>query len=113
AISEFFTGQESHQAGRVVVRTDPAQRDGLYFILELSRPNAIGSVRLEWIPTDQKEARTQVFTLPAGASAREVLLGLTGEQAPASGIRPLAWRIEVLGVDGSLIDSHESFLWRM
>lgn len=113
-VSEFFSGAERQPSGRVVVRTEPEERDGLYFVLELIRPHSVAKARLLWIPTDAKEVVTVDFALPVSETTpREVFLGLTGMQTPAVGVRPLAWRIELFAVDGTLMDAHESFLWRM
>lgn len=113
SIREYFSGIEHHPRKQMVVRTTPEAKNGLYFVLELSAPAEVRAVRLSWIPSNAKDITVIIFELEGAPSGRELLLGLTGTDEPVRGVRPLAWKIDLLGEGGTVLDSHESFLWRM
>ncbi len=118
-ISEFFTGQEAVD-NRVLLRTDPEERTGLYVIAELKpRLRDIDpgtTLALEMIRSDANDVLTYDFTLPTEpARARIVYLGLTGADWPETDgrLRPVAWRLRLLDAGGDTVDTWRSFLWEM
>ncbi len=118
-LSEFFTGDEAVD-NRVLLRTDPAERTGLYVIAELQprlRDIAPGaSIKLELIRSDANEIHVHEFPLPtAPVRARIIYLGLTGADWPETDerLRPVAWRLRLLDAAGDPVDTWSSFLWEM
>jgi hypothetical protein len=110
-IREFFTGRE-HTGRRVILRSDPTQRAGVYFIMKfdhkLSRLPEDLTVGVDWI--DGANGLKQTFRGPMPADRKRtdtLLLGLT--DAPMTS--PLAWRVFVLEADGSILGEAKSFLW--
>ena len=68
-ISEFFTGREN-PGGQIVRRTQPAQREGFYFLVRLrNRGAAQPSARLvlSLIKPDSPQVRVHTFPLPLAA----------------------------------------------
>lgn len=115
AFSELFTRRESPQ-GRLIVRTDPAVRDGRYFLTLLDQDSGSlpsGSLLVaEVITALDKEPRTIRWELPAG-NGREIAAGLTGEQDPGEEVPVLAWRLRLVDGQGSVLAEKKSFLWEM
>ncbi|MCC5807800.1 MAG: hypothetical protein JJU00_15855 [Opitutales bacterium] len=118
-IGEFFSGKETVD-NRVLLRTDPGERTGLYVIAEL-KPRlrdipAGASLALEMIRSDANEIHVHEFPLPTEpARARILYVGLTGADWPESGerLRPVAWRLRLLNSAGDPMDTWSSFLWEM
>lgn len=112
-ISEYFTGQEN-TGSEVVIRSQPARRDGYYF---LARVRNHGSAQpaaklvLSIIKPDAPQVR--VYTFPAALAAGDTVfhLGLTGLDWPGPKARPVAWKLEAVATDGTLLAVHKSFLW--
>jgi hypothetical protein len=114
-ISEFFTGRED-TAGRVIVRSQPEVREGLYWMVRATSDQAIpaGEILLEVIAPDRNEPTT--YRLPFAAPGRRsvaFLAGLTGNDWPNPRARPTAWRLTITGPDGSPLAASASFLWEM
>ena len=114
-IPEYLTGKE-FSGRRLIVRTQPAQRAGLYFILTLSRSAAAlpndTKVRIELLL--EGEPRPKSFTLEIPKKrpfTRDLFMGLTGSHWPHPDIRPLAWNVSLVGPSDEIIDQKESFLW--
>ncbi len=116
-ISEFFTDEED-TGSNVVVRSDPAVRNGLYLIvnLECGAHVPAGSVaELRYLHPERSGEQTQRWTLPEfrAAPQRELRLGLTGKtwEKQFSGKRPAAWKLSVVSPDGETLVLRRSFLW--
>jgi hypothetical protein len=112
-ISEYLDGQEN-TSGETVLRSQPAQRDGFYFLVRLKNASdAIAGARVELsvITPASATARTLTFTadLPAGQHVFEC--GLTGADWPDATAHPVAWRIVVHAPGGAELASTQSFLW--
>ena len=112
-LSEFFNGREN-TGRRAIVRSQPDSRTGLYFSLALKVAELPGGakVKLEVVRTSAPEPKSFQMDLPqAPEGAREVLVGLTGEDWSGPDERPVAWRLQVLDVAGGIFASEKSFLW--
>lgn len=113
SIPEYFGGAETHGA-QIVVRTQPAVRDGFYFLVRTAAASAHGSVRFELdvVRPDSPEAKRYIFTtrLPGGEAVFQ--LGVTGADWPGGQrAQPVAWRITLRGADHAVLAEHKSFLW--
>jgi len=113
-ISEYLTGREN-TGGETVLRSQPARRDGFYFLVRLKNtgdPIAAATVKLDLITPASATPRTLTFTadLPAGQHVFEC--GLTGADWPNAKAHPVAWKIVIRAPDGAELASSQSFLWR-
>lgn len=116
-ISEFFTGEEN-SGYRLIRRTDPQQRAGLYFQARLSRPAAQlpdGSTAvLAIVLPDSQSTVVYHFSLPHSgedADKTQLWLGLTGENTPKDEAAPLAWQLRIEAPSGQTLAETHSFLW--
>lgn len=115
-ISEFFTGREN-TGSDFIVRSDPETRAGYYFTVRLKpypyRKHTVDeAVRLEVIMPGDVEPTLFTFALGPGKKRNPlILIGLTGDDWPDSGARPLAWRISFMNADGETLVQKQSFLW--
>jgi hypothetical protein len=112
-ISEYLTGQEN-TGGQTVLRSQPAQRDGFYFLVRLKTASAAvagASFELSIITPASATLRTVTFTadLPAGQHVFEC--GLTGADWPDATAHPVAWKIVLRAPGGAELASTQSFLW--
>jgi hypothetical protein len=124
-ISEYFTGREN-QGGNLILRTDEAERSGMYFHVGLPlgmRFEDGTTAVLEYIHSDAPDVETRTFVLPEmppGIFA-ELLLGLTGKDWPKSTRKAkshhtrslVAWRITLKDSAGVILVLRQSFLWAM
>lgn len=114
-IAEHFGFPE--QTGRkLILRSDPEQRQGLYFATHLDGriseyPVGTRAV-LEIILPDSPRARTFTFTLPEPApNYRVIWFGLTGKDEPADKKPPVAWHLTLQSASGETLAEKQSFLW--
>lgn len=125
-ISEYFTGRE--EAGEdVVVRTDAAERFGMYFRIGLPLNTTFppGSVLLvDYIRGDSPAVRTRSFELPPLSywPFAELRVGLTGKDWPGKAgkskeqdekLRLVAWRLTLKDAQGTTLFRQHSFLWKL
>ena len=116
-LSEYFTGKEN-TGNRMIVRSQPDERTGLYFILRLDRPvcdiHDASKVRMSiLLPL---LAEPIVYEMPfAGEKkrTRTVMVGLTGSDWQMGNITPVGWHVGVEDDAGNILAEHSSFLWRM
>jgi len=112
-ISEYFTGREN-MGERIIVHSRPDSRTGFYFVVRVKNTGQLVSgtkfVVQVILPISPDP---QVFTLPADvpAGGKVYQLGLTGTDWPGRRIYPVAWKLDLVGADGQLLASQESFLW--
>jgi len=111
-ISEYFSGKEN-TGGATILRTQPAQRAGYYFLV---RVKTTAPVEVAWIETQvispaAAEPRTDSFAVSLPAGSHVIKLGLTGTDWPGPKARPVAWKLRILGADGKELASEQSFLW--
>ncbi|MBL9189327.1 MAG: hypothetical protein JNK23_17725 [Opitutaceae bacterium] len=112
-ISEYFGGSEA-SAREPILRTQPATRDGYYFLVRVKTATALPGAKfaLSVIRPDHPEAK--VFTFPAALPGKETALhlGLTGADWPGgAAASPLAWKVALVAADGRTLAEHKSFLW--
>jgi hypothetical protein len=111
-ISEFFSGKEN-PGGQTVLRSQPAERAGFYFLVRTEAKTAMEGARVElqvFLPgVEQPKKMTFPATLPAGGHV--TLVGLTGADWPGEKTQPVAWHLAVLAADGTVLVEENSFLW--
>jgi len=115
-ISEIASGCES-TGSRTYLRTDPAQKAGRYFIVDLDEavselPTGC-SLLLEIIRGSDglTEPLALPFSAATGSMGRALFVGLTDEAHSAETI--LAWRLTVRDATGREHAEAHSFLWEM
>lgn len=117
-ISEYFGGAESTR-GRLILRSQAEQRDGLYFVLRTSGPlsalPADGTLTLEYIAAGDARPRQahHPINIEATDSRREIWIGFTGTDAPGREDPPVAWSVVIRDASGSVVQSRNSHLWQM
>lgn len=111
-ISEYFTGQE-RAGSRTLLRSNPEERSGLYFIIRLNEPlesSAINQVEVELIRNESGEVETFTFHIEnRQGKGRWIYCGLTGDDWPDEKVSPLAWSVRLKHNQRELAQ-HRSFL---
>jgi len=112
-ISEYFTGKEN-TGSRQVLRTHAEERAGFYFLVRVDNSGAaLAGVKfvLHVITPGSTEEKTYEFPadVPAGGAAFN--LGLTGADWTNKRLRPVAWKLELVGPAGTAPVEQKSFLW--
>jgi hypothetical protein len=113
-ISEYLDGQEN-TGGQTVLRSQPAQRDGFYFLVRLKNAGdaiAGASVELSVITPASATPRTLTFAADLPAGQHVFQCGLTGADWPDAAAHPVAWKIVIRAPGGAELASTQSFLWR-
>lgn len=110
-ISEYFDGIEV-PGNRIVLRSEPEARTGHYVTFQLSDAYAVDHFTLEVYEYGSRDPVTYSFkvdeALPAG---KPIYLGLTGEKWKEREKPPVAYKLSLIGKDGSILESATSFLW--
>jgi hypothetical protein len=114
-LSEYFGGKEN-DGGIKVLRSQPAEHAGFYWLIRLKNPHALVSgarFELRVISPAAPEPKTFTFTtdIPSGSSLCQ--LGLTGSDWPGAKAQPDAWHLRLLAADGTTLLARESYLWEM
>lgn len=116
-ISEYMTGKEN-PGRRVIIRTNPRQRDGYYFVLLLNRnvrklpPDAY--IQGELYTSKSLDRQTRRFRLPSILpSTREIFIGLTGDDWPEKDDTPSAWRFTIKNSREEILAQKQSYLWSL
>lgn len=117
-LSEFFTGREA-QRKEFIIRTDPEDRAGLYFIIDLSEeirslPQG-AAIQVDSVDADSGELTTRQFPVESGMrpESRRIMLGFTGEDWPEPTRSLLAWRVALVSSEGAVLSEKVSFLWEL
>ena len=136
-IGEYFDGPEL-TANKLIVRSDPAQRGGLYFILQMNENATVypkdASIVLQYIVPSSPWPKRKSFSIPENMrNEHEWWIGITGTDAPLKFIKhyvpkvnmrsgvlrygneysPVAWKFEIVNTDGKVLTEYHSFLWSM
>ena len=116
-ISEYMTGKEN-PGKRVIIRTNPRQRDGYYFVLVLNRnvrklpPDAY--IQGEFYTSKSLDLQTRRFEFPSILpSTREIFIGLTGDDRPQENAVPAAWRFTIKNSQEEILAQKKSYLWSL
>ena len=114
-ISEYFSGVEN-TSNRVIARSRPQERSGLYFIITLDeradRRFLGATAQVQLIVPNEVEIRFYSIDLPAKfPKSRELLVGITGADWPDGETVPLAWRIILFDAQNKILAQKESYLW--
>ena len=111
-ISEYFDGQENTQ-GEVLLRSQPDQRGGYYFLLRLTNTGAPATVRcrIQLIMPNGPPTTEFTFTPELKSGATVLNLGLTGRDWPSPKINPVAWKLTLTASDGRVLATDQSYLW--
>lgn len=114
-IGQYFGASLSGQGFRTVIPSQEENPAGQYFILRLKdfRSAVPATARMTLFTTESKSASTRTWSLGGEKLDSWLYLGLTGEDWPDEDIRPLAWHIELLGQDGTVLTEWKSFLWEL
>lgn len=117
-IQEYRTGSE-YAGNRLILRTDPSQRDGFYFTLLLdTKAHRLpqGTIIIgEFYSKANAGKQSHTFAFPPDRpKTKAVLVGLTGEAwpfNPEEDVVPAAWRFQIVGPDGEIFGQKQSYLW--
>ena len=111
-ISEYFDGKEN-TGDQTVLRSQPKERAGLYFLVRTETKTGIVGARVELqvLLPGVEAPKKVVFSADIPAGSHVTLAGLTGADWPGEKTQPLAWRLAVLAPDGTTLASEQSFLW--
>ena len=112
-ISEYLDGQEN-TGGQTVLRSQPTQRDGFYFLVRLKNAGdaiAGASVELSVITPASATPRTLTIATDLPAGQHVFQCGLTGADWPDAAVHPVAWKIVIRAPGGAELASAQSFLW--
>jgi hypothetical protein len=112
-IAEYFGGQE--RSPELIVRSQAQAREGYYFLVRFDLPEAKPGAMLavEYIMPGEENPRVNFFTMNLPKGSRAVLAGLTGSDWPAAKVSPTAWRLRLMGANGTEIVQQQSFLWSL
>ncbi len=112
-IAEYFGAKE--KAPEAVVRSRPESREGFYFLTRFKSDQTLpGSmIALEYVLPGEDQARVQFFPVDVPKGSRAILAGLTGADWPGAKTEPTAWRLRLLGPEGTEVAREQSFLWSL
>jgi hypothetical protein len=113
SLYEDHTGQEL--TGKwIVLRSQPAQRSGLYFLTRVINPG--GEVRgatfvVRVITLDGIDTKVYNFPAVVPGGSRLFEIGLTGTDWRGAREAPVAWEVELDAADGRVLAKKTSYLW--
>ena len=110
-ISEYFNGIED-PGNRIIFRSEKDQKTGHYVSFEIKKSYIISHFKLEVYAHGSTEPTDYIF-IPKGtiSSTKPIFLGLTGEEWTDKKKPPVAYKLSLIGADGSILVSQTSFLW--
>ena len=112
-ISEYFGGREN--TGRqIVLRTQPGDRAGYYFLVRVNSAAAVPTATFELsvIRPDTPQPKTYRFTTGVPAKETVFQLGLTAHDWPqGEKANPVAWKLVLVGAENQVLAERKSFLW--
>lgn len=112
-ISEYFTGREN-TGGEIVLRTQPAERAGYYFLVRTDSASGIaGRFMVEVVLPGASEPQHYVFPASVPAGQKVFQLGVTGRDWADHRVDAVAWRITLQDSTGATVATQQSYLWKM
>lgn len=116
-ISEYMTGREN-PGKRVIIRTNPRQRDGYYFVLVIDRNvrklPSDAYIQGEFYTSKSLDLQTHRFEFPSILpNTREIFIGLTGDDWPQESAVPAAWRFTIKNSQEQILAQEQSYLWSL
>ena len=113
-IGEYFGRPEPTQ-GRLVLRSQPQERAGYYWLVRLraDEGDAVAAVELAFVRPGEAQPEMRRFAVTGRRGSQVLHLGLTGSDWADPTHRPLAWRIRVLDASDAVLAEEESFLWSL
>ena len=115
-IAEYFT-KEEYTGNRLLFRTHPTHREGLYFIINLGwftptlPPQT--EIQLEYFTTESPYPFTETFNTGETLShSHEIFIGLTDPKSPLKTKSILAWRVTLRSPE-KILAQKQSFLWEV
>jgi hypothetical protein len=111
-ISEYFSGKEN-TGGEIVLRTQPGQRGGYYFLVRAANPGAPLAItaNLEVITGANAKPVNYTFPTELKSGATVLNLGLTGSDWTGAKVNPVAWKLDLVDTDGRILATQKSYLW--
>jgi hypothetical protein len=112
-ISEYFDGIEITD-GKIILRSQPKSRSGYYFYVRVKHPTYSlkgAHFSVQYITPYWLEAREKTFSVNEDSGEHQYLLGLTGSDWTGHETHPIAWKVDLVGADGKVIATAQSFLW--
>jgi hypothetical protein len=111
-LSEYFGGGEN-TGGQTVLRSQPKERAGYYFLVRTEAKTAVAGARIELrvLLSGTTEPKTFSFAANLPAGTHVTLAGLTGADWPGEKTTLAAWRVALLAADGTVLAEEKSFLW--
>ncbi len=111
-ISEYFDGREN-TGGEVVLRTQPAERGGYYFLVRTENKGApfAATFAFQVVFPDQPEPRTFTFKADVPAGQTVFNFGLTGTDWPDAKVSAAAWKLDLRDAAGAAVATEKSYLW--
>jgi hypothetical protein len=110
---EDHTGKEL--VGKwTMIRSQPSSRSGLYFLTRINNPGAAmrgATLVLRIISPESENTRTFSFLTDVPTGSRLFEIGLTGTDWTGAKVQPVAWDMELKGIDGRVVARKVSFLW--
>lgn len=113
SLYEDHSGREL-TGGWIVLRSQPGQRGGLYFLTRVENPGSKvpgATFVLRVISPESIEVREFSFPAVVPSGSRLFEIGLTGKDWPGVRVQPVAWELELRAADGSVLARKVSFLW--
>jgi hypothetical protein len=111
---EDYTGKELVPRHWTVLRSQPAQRGGLYFLTRVENPGGElkgGAFVVRIIAPDSTDTRVYTFPADVPKGSRLFEIGLTGKDWAGPHSLPVAWDVELQAADGRVLVQRSSFLW--
>jgi hypothetical protein len=110
-VSEYFTGREN-PGNQIVLRTDATQRAGYYFLIRTHQDTATSAkVRLTYFIPGEAEPKVVTFPVELPGRTSAINLGLTGASWADPKASAVAWKVDLLGPDESVLATEKSYLW--
>ncbi len=114
SIPEYFTGQEKPMRNQTILRSQPGERAGFYFLTRVANHGEALTglkIQLDVISSRAPEPVSYTFPINVPHGQHVYQIGLTGTDWPLANEHPVAWRVLILDVNGAELLSKQSYLW--